>query len=122
MKTVSQLDDESRRRAILTTQKVRSEIALSTTPWSEAEQRIAVALIKFLVTGIPSKLLVRKIKHVITKELALTPALDEEVAVVDYVETDEYVGLRLWQQTLIERSFKQACEHVSTSLNSSPSS
>lgn len=121
MKALSHLDDESRRRAILTTQKVRSEIALGETPWSESEQRITVALIKFLVTGTPSKLLVRKIKHVIADELPLTHDHDEAMTVVGYVETDEYVGLRLWQQALIERSFKQACDSANASLNSSPS-
>ena len=117
MKAGYKVTAETRRRALLTTQKVRQAIADSVTPWSESEQRIAVALIKFLTTGEPSKLLVRRITHVITNDRPRAQLLNGDIVMVSWVELDAYVGLRPEQQELIERAYAEACDSPHVTLD-----
>lgn len=105
------------RRAILTTQKVRDAINRSSDPWSESEQCIAVELIKHLSGGAPSRLLIRKIMHVVI-DTVRPVKLHGEVVYVSWVELDQYVGLRPEQQRLIERSFREACEQANALVDS----
>lgn len=114
MSASSPMNDENRRRANLMTIKVREAVANSDRPWTELEQLRAIHLIRFLVWGTPSKLLVRKIRHVISEEHSYADTADGDVVRISYVETDQYVGLQFEQQKLIERTFQEVCERADT--------
>ena len=116
MKAGFKVTAETRRRALLTTQKVRQAIADSVTPWSESEQRIAVALIKLLTTGESSRLLVHRIMHVVD-DRPRAQLLNGDIVMVSWVELDAYVGLRPEQQELIERAYAEACDSPHVTLD-----
>jgi hypothetical protein len=117
VKTSSELSNEAKRCALLTTKKVLEAINESSTRWSVMEQLIAVELIKKLVGGTPSKLLVPRILHAINGATSII-VQDGEVVKLSWVELDEYVGLRSSQQRLIEKCHAEACEQIKTSVNS----
>ncbi len=98
--------DVQHRLATLTSTKVRSAND-GPHSWSESERRIAVELIKKLVYGRPSKLLVARIRH---DFIGMTDADGDRM--IERVELDQYVGLRPAQQELIERSYMEAYEQV----------
>jgi hypothetical protein len=95
----------------------REAVNESSTPWTDEEQRIAVELMKSLVGGTPSKVLVRKIKHLIGSEVA-NAGSGHEATVVGYIELDEYVGLRLYQQRIVEMAYQAACDQIPVSIDS----
>jgi hypothetical protein len=110
VKNSPQQADVQHRIATLTSTKVRSAHD-GPYAWSEAERRIAVELIKKLVYGRPSMLLVPKLRHVFIED-------EDGVKVVEAIELDQLVGLRPKQQELIERSYMEAYEQVLSSVTS----
>lgn len=112
MRISPQQADAQHRIATLTSTKVRSAHD-GPYSWSESERRIAVELIKKLVYGRPSKLLVPRIRH---DFLGVKDTDGDKI--FERVELDQYVGLRPRQQELIEHSYMEAYEQVLSSVTS----
>lgn len=117
MKTSHQPSAEKRRRFLLTAKKVCEAIKQDSNDWTRQERHIAAELIKQLVGDTPSRLLVRRIRHVLDGETSIV--MDGGAVIkVSYVELDEYVGLRSYQQRIVEKCYQEVCDQLSVSADS----